>query len=259
MDSGRRLTLLLAILFVTGTFFTIIPTYASSDEGGNDTGEGGGSEDSGSESGSEPEPEKEIIDEGPEDEHRDIPETETEPEPEPEPNTACMGGPPGIDGCPPLEDEPTEPSLPVSPSHKPLPYCDLMPDDFQGSCHDRRDFDDITGLYPCNDGTQKKDYHQCIDASNPDWPKHCTKDFDKCKERTDKVIKIIKNVNIIKKINSVSNNGNLDIEQTIVAINYDEGAGINCVFGDDNDGQCETFDVNKDPGKEPLLQIIPFS
>lgn len=216
----------------------------------------------------EPEPEKEIIDEGPEDEHIDVkPETPPpvieEPEKIEDPckgiahipeDTDCDGK---ID--PDFIGKPIMPPLDPSPSpKKPLPYCDLMPDDFQGSCHDRRDWDDITGLYPCNDGTQKKDYHDCIDASNPDWPKHCTKNFDKCKERSDKVIKIIKNVNVVKKINSVQNNGNLGIEQSIVAINYDEGAGINCFFGDDNDGQCETFDVTKDSGKEPLLQIINF-
>jgi len=71
------------------------------------------------------------------------------------------------------------------------------------------------------------------------------------------IIKNIHNTNIVKKI--VDADSDLGIDQTIVAINYNEGAGINCVFEDDNNAQCETFDVNKDPGKEPLLQILDFS
>lgn len=70
--------------------------------------------------------------------------------------------------------------------------------------------------------------------------------------------KFIKDTDIINKINDADSNGDLDISQTIVAINYNEGAGINCVFDDDDNGQCETFDVNRDSGKEPLLQIVPF-
>lgn len=71
--------------------------------------------------------------------------------------------------------------------------------------------------------------------------------------------KFIKDTDIINKIDDADSNGDLDIAQTIVAINYNEGAGINCVFDEDDDnGQCETFDVTKDSGKEPLLQIIDF-
>jgi hypothetical protein len=52
------------------------------------------------------------------------------------------------------------------------PYCDLVPDDYRGTCHDRYDYDEelerTTGkiLYPCNDGTQEKDPLNCKDASN---------------------------------------------------------------------------------------------
>lgn len=80
---------------------------------------------------------------------------------------------------------------------------------------------------------------------------------DKNDHKKQIIIKNIHNTNIVKKI--VDADDDLDIEQTIVAINYDEGAGINCVFEDDNNAQCETFSVNKDSGKEPLLQIIPFN
>jgi Ni/Co efflux regulator RcnB len=73
------------------------------------------------------------------------------------------------------------------------------------------------------------------------------------------IIKHIKNVDIVNKINDADSNGDdIDVSQTIVAINYDEGAGINCVFDEDDNGACETFDVNKDSGKEPLLKIIDF-
>lgn len=70
--------------------------------------------------------------------------------------------------------------------------------------------------------------------------------------------KFIKDTDVINRIDDADSNGDLDISQTIVAINYNEGAGINCVFDEDDNGQCETFDVTKDTGKEPLLQIIPF-
>jgi hypothetical protein len=171
-----------------------------------------------------------------------------------------------------MSDCPNHPSLPITPPPKrvPLPYCDLQPDDFEGSCFDRKDWDDITKLYPCNDGSQKKDYRDCPDITDPNYkpsPSHDCKDKKWHKwcddDRKNKVIKIIKNINIIKRISNSGSDGgeneNLDISETIVAINYDEGAGINCVFDNDNNGQCETFDVNKDSGKEPLLQIIPFS
>jgi hypothetical protein len=40
-----------------------------------------------------------------------------------------------------------------------------VPDDYQGSCHDRMDYDQETGLYPCNDGTQNVRWQDCPDAS----------------------------------------------------------------------------------------------
>jgi hypothetical protein len=52
-----------------------------------------------------------------------------------------------------------------SSSTAPNPYCDLVPDDYQGSCHDRMDYDQETGQYPCNDGTQNVRWQDCPDAS----------------------------------------------------------------------------------------------
>jgi hypothetical protein len=34
-----------------------------------------------------------------------------------------------------------------------------------GVCHDRKDYDDVTGLASCNDGTQKADWRDCKDAT----------------------------------------------------------------------------------------------
>ncbi len=66
-----------------------------------------------------------------------------------------------------LEDYLNKPTPPVNPpvDRVPLPYCDKVPNNYQGSCHDRQDFDDVTGLYPCNDGTQEADWRNCADAS----------------------------------------------------------------------------------------------
>ncbi|MGH9987482.1 MAG: hypothetical protein ACRD8W_26355, partial [Nitrososphaeraceae archaeon] len=49
---------------------------------------------------------------------------------------------------------------------KPNPYCDVVPDDYTGSCHDRKDYDQDTYLYPCNDGTEKVRWQDCPDATD---------------------------------------------------------------------------------------------
>jgi hypothetical protein len=49
------------------------------------------------------------------------------------------------------------------------PYCDLVPDDYTGDCHDRKDFSEDTGLYTCRDGSHVEDWQDCDDAgSHPD-------------------------------------------------------------------------------------------
>ena len=66
----------------------------------------------------------------------------------------------------PVISEPTEPVTPIMSEQvkkEVLPYCDT-PAGKDGSCFDRKDFDQKTGLYPCNDGTQKKDPKDCKDA-----------------------------------------------------------------------------------------------
>jgi hypothetical protein len=46
-----------------------------------------------------------------------------------------------------------------------LPYCDIPQGEAAQSCHDRDDFDEDTGLYPCNDGSQRSNPDDCPDAS----------------------------------------------------------------------------------------------
>ena len=72
----------------------------------------------------------------------------------------------------------------------------------------------------------------------------------------DVIIKNIHNTKIVEKI--VSSDDDLNLDQTIVAISYDEGKGLNCVIDNDKNGQCETFDVDKDSGKDPFLAVVQF-
>lgn len=50
--------------------------------------------------------------------------------------------------------------------NKNSPYCDEVDNDYSGSCFDRYDTDDITGLYPCKDGSQVSDPQGCESTSN---------------------------------------------------------------------------------------------
>jgi hypothetical protein len=54
---------------------------------------------------------------------------------------------------------------------KPNPYCDKLNAEQKSntSCHDRRDVDSETGIATCNDGTYKKDWRDCKDASGYDY------------------------------------------------------------------------------------------
>jgi len=72
--------------------------------------------------------------------------------PEPQQTFTCSDGSTvtGDDECPPTG---------------PNPYCDKVGPNYRGSCHDRKDYSDITGLYSCNDETQKTDWRDCKDAT----------------------------------------------------------------------------------------------
>jgi hypothetical protein len=59
-----------------------------------------------------------------------------------------------------MSDCPNHPSL----QDESLPYCDLVDTNVQ-ACSDRYDYDEETGLYPCNDRTFKEDPLDCADAT----------------------------------------------------------------------------------------------
>jgi hypothetical protein len=49
------------------------------------------------------------------------------------------------------------------------PYCDLVSDDYKGTCHDRQDCSEDTLLCSCRDGSNVKDWRDCKDAGkHPD-------------------------------------------------------------------------------------------
>ena len=179
-------------------------SYASTEGGGGGASdEGTESSDEGSPSEPEPEaePEPETTPTEPEPEPETPPVTEPEPKGELPPSTVTEEPPaaaveealPLCDGSPQdcitnngdiclkgqgghececeddMSDCPNHPSLqqpPVTEPREPLPYCDTIKLSGQDvACHDRRDVDELTGLYPCNDGTQQADWKNCADAS----------------------------------------------------------------------------------------------
>ncbi len=54
------------------------------------------------------------------------------------------------------------------PSTGPNPYCDEVDDGYTGSCFDRYDYSDTTGLYPCKDGSQVSDPLDCESTTKPE-------------------------------------------------------------------------------------------
>jgi hypothetical protein len=66
--------------------------------------------------------------------------------------------------------------VPETPENdKPLPYCHTPEGKAAKGCHDILDVDQITGKYPCNDGTQKVDYKDCKDATKGNNNDECKK------------------------------------------------------------------------------------
>jgi hypothetical protein len=52
--------------------------------------------------------------------------------------------------------------------NRPNPYCDKVSDEYMrngGTCYDRYDTSDDTGLASCNDGSQREDPEDCPDAT----------------------------------------------------------------------------------------------
>jgi hypothetical protein len=58
---------------------------------------------------------------------------------------------------------PTEPLPP-----EPLPYCDTPEAEGKKSCHDIADVDEVTGLFPCNDGSQASNKEDCPGYTEPE-------------------------------------------------------------------------------------------
>jgi hypothetical protein len=52
-----------------------------------------------------------------------------------------------------------------------IPYCDEVGSGYQGTCFDSQDYDDVTGLAPCKDGSQVPDYKDCPDREEQQYPK----------------------------------------------------------------------------------------
>ena len=81
-------------------------------------------------------------------------EAEEESQPESEPET----------GEGESTQEPTEGQENEERERESLPYCDTPEGAAAQTCHDRDDYDEDTGLYPCNDGSQKSNPDDCPDA-----------------------------------------------------------------------------------------------
>ena len=156
----------------------------SNDDGNNDNGDGDGNGDSGQPE-PEPEPEPETppmqTDEPPAPAET-LPETALIPE-QPEP-IECPEGYflSDTDKCvpdpltelgelvgPPPECTPEQTSLECLEeiTKEPLPYCDTPEAEGAPACHDLQDYDEETGLYPCNDGTQAIVPEECPNAYEP--------------------------------------------------------------------------------------------
>jgi hypothetical protein len=47
-----------------------------------------------------------------------------------------------------------------------IPYCDEAGPEYNGTCFDSQDFDEVTGLAPCKDGSQVQNYKDCPDRQD---------------------------------------------------------------------------------------------
>jgi hypothetical protein len=167
-----------------------------------------------------------------------------------------------------MSDCPLHPSLPPpldpSPSpdpKKPLPYCDKVPDNYQGACHDRKDFDDITKLYPCNDGTQKEHWEECLDATScKDYPKQykCKPDDDEDRDekKRHKDITIIIN-KIIKETNEGKHHdGFPDVDIIGLSVKQSGDAMICAMDIDDSHIQCQEFGMEPQRINQAFWRVI---
>jgi hypothetical protein len=47
-----------------------------------------------------------------------------------------------------------------------IPYCDEAGPEYNGTCFDSQDYDEVTGLAPCKDGSQVQNYKDCPDRQD---------------------------------------------------------------------------------------------
>lgn len=47
-----------------------------------------------------------------------------------------------------------------------IPYCDEADPGYNGTCFDSQDYDEVTGLAPCKDGSQVQNYKDCPDRQD---------------------------------------------------------------------------------------------
>jgi hypothetical protein len=47
-----------------------------------------------------------------------------------------------------------------------IPYCDETDPGYKGTCFDSQDYDEVTGLVPCKDGSQVQNYKDCPDRQD---------------------------------------------------------------------------------------------
>jgi hypothetical protein len=47
-----------------------------------------------------------------------------------------------------------------------IPYCDEAGPEYNGACFDSQDYDEVTGLAPCKDGSQVQNYKDCPDRQD---------------------------------------------------------------------------------------------
>jgi hypothetical protein len=95
------------------------------------------------------------------------------------------------------------------------PYCDQVGSNYRGVCHDRKDYSESTDLYPCNDGTEKKCWQDCKDATK--------KDDDKTK--------VIQKTTVIHSASTAATANPVDVS--------------NCKLNGSTDGIQQKFDTTK--------------
>lgn len=150
------LTILLIAIFSSIALVGTPPVFSSIEDSGSESESEGSNEGGGGDSEPEPEPEPIVEPEVP---IEPLPEAALVPEPEPTEIICPVGFELEGETC---VEVPEDIPLPQE-RRAVLPYCDT-PEAEGRSCHDLQDYDEETGLYPCNDGTQEENAEDCPDA-----------------------------------------------------------------------------------------------